>query len=69
MRIEIDTDGNGVADFAMDGFGSSSSGVQFVAAPDGNEYIVAGSAACDLSSGVASGTLVAARRVTSVRSG
>ena len=34
--------------FALDGFGSSLSGVQFVAAPDGNEHIVAGSAACDL---------------------
>ena len=58
-RIEIDTDANGVSDFALDGFGASSSGVQFVAATDGNEYIVAGTAACDLSSGVPSGTLVA----------
>ena len=58
-RIEIDADANGTGDFALDGFGASSSGVQFVVAPDGNEYIVAGTAACDQSSGVPSGTLVA----------
>ena len=58
-RIEIDTNANGVGDFALDGFGAADSGVEFVAAPDGNQYIVAGSAACDLSPGVASGTLVA----------
>ncbi len=58
-RIEIDTNANSVADFALDGFGAAASGVEFVAAPDGNEYIVAGSAACDLTPGVASGTLVA----------
>ena len=58
-RIEIDTNANGVTDFALDGFGAAASGVEFVAAPDGNQYIVAGSAACDLSPGVSSGTLVA----------
>ncbi len=58
-RIEIDTNANGVGDFALDGFGAADNGVEFVEAPDGNEYIVAGSAACDLSPGVASGTLVA----------
>ncbi|MCY4517054.1 MAG: cell wall-binding repeat-containing protein [Acidimicrobiaceae bacterium] len=58
-RIEIDTNANGVADFALDGFGAAASEVEFVAAPDGNEYIVAGRAACDETPGVASGTLVA----------
>lgn len=58
-RIEIDTNANGVGDFALDGFGAADSGVEFVEAPDGNEYIVAGSAACDLTPGVTSGTLVA----------
>jgi len=58
-RIEIDTNANGVGDFALDGVGAAASGVAFVAAPDGNQYIVAGTAACDLSPGVASGTLVA----------
>ncbi|MDE0321905.1 MAG: cell wall-binding repeat-containing protein [Acidimicrobiaceae bacterium] len=58
-RIEVDTNANGVGDFALDGFGAADSGVEFVEAPDGNEYIVVGSAACDLTPGVASGTLVA----------
>ena len=58
-RIEIDTNANGVADFALDGFGAAAAGVEFVAAPDGNRFIVAGRAACDLSPGVTSGTLVA----------
>lgn len=58
-RIEIDTNANGVADFALEGSGATASGVEFVAAPDGNQYIVAGRAACDLTPGVTSGTLVA----------
>lgn len=57
--IEIDTNANGVADFALDGVGAVAAGVEFVAAPDGNQYVVAGRAACDLTPGVASGTLVA----------
>ena len=58
-RIEIDTNANGVADFSLDGLGAAAAGVEFVAAPDGNQYIVAGEAACDLSPGVVAGTLVA----------
>lgn len=57
--IEIDTNANGVGDFGLDGVGAAASNVQFVTAPDGNRYIVAGRAACDLTSGVPSGTLVA----------
>ena len=58
-RIAVDADGNGLADFRLDGADAAAGGVQFVSAPDGNPYIVAGSAACDGSAGAASGTLVA----------
>ena len=58
-RIDVDVDGNGFDDYGLDGADAAAAGVQFVAAPDGNAYIVAGRAACDLSPGAASGTLVA----------
>ncbi len=57
-KIRIDVDADGLADFSLDGHGTSAAGVSFVAAPDGSEWAVAGSAACDRSWQERDGTLV-----------
>ena len=57
-KVRIDIEGDGFADFSLDGHGTASAGVSFVAAPDGSEWAVAGSAACDRSWQERDGTLV-----------
>ncbi len=57
-KMQIDVDADGFVDFSLDGYGTSSAGISFVAAPDGNEWAVAGSAACDWSWQERGGTLV-----------
>lgn len=57
-KIRIDVDADGLADFSLDGHGTSAAGVSFVAAPGGSEWAVAGSAACDRSWQERDGTLV-----------
>ena len=57
--IQIDVDGDGFAEFSLDGHGAAPAGVAFVAAPDSNEWALEGTAACDHSWSVADGTLVA----------
>lgn len=66
--IEIDADGNGVTDFALDGFAFGDSDVTFVdGEPDGSDSIGPDQAACDTTTpGVRPGTLVA--RIRSERS-
>lgn len=66
--IEIDADGNGITDFALDGFTFGVSDVIFVdGEPDGSDSIEPDRAACDTTTpGVRPGTLVA--RVQSGRS-
>ena len=59
--IEIDADGNGVTDFALDGFTFGDSDVTFVdGEPDGSDSIEPDRAVCDtITPGVRPGTLVA----------
>lgn len=59
--IEIDADGNGVTDFALDGFTFGDSEVTFVdGEPDGSDSIEPDRAVCDtITPGVRPGTLVA----------
>ena len=66
--IEIDADGDGTTDFALDGFAFGGSDVTFVdGEPDGSDSIEPDRAACDSTTpGVRPGTLVA--RVRSGRS-
>ena len=66
--IEIDADGDGTTDFALDGFAFGGGDVTFVdGEPDGSDSIEPGRAACDSTTpGVRPGTLVA--RVRSGRS-
>ncbi len=66
--IEVDADGDGATDFALDGFAFSGSDVTFVdGEPDGSDSIEPERAACDTATpGVRPGTLVA--RVRSERS-
>ena len=59
-QIEIDVDADGEVDFALDGFAYGDSDVVFVADESQTTSIVAGGAACDLTTpGAPSGTLVA----------
>ena len=58
-KLRIDVDGDGFADFSLDGHGTASAGVSFVAALDGSEWAMAGGAACDRSWQERDGTLVA----------
>ncbi len=58
-RFELDANDDGTFDYSLDGRGAGRAGVTFVAAPGGNESIVARRAACDTAAGAQSGTLIA----------
>ena len=58
-RFQLDANDDGNFDYSLDGRGAGLAGVAFVAAPGGNESIVARRAACDETAGAQSGTLVA----------
>ena len=58
-KLQVDVDGDGFAEYALDGFGAAGAGVAFVRAPDGSRWSVPGTAACDQSWWESQGTLVA----------
>lgn len=57
--MQIDVDGDGFSEYSLDGSGAAAAGVTLVDAPDGNPWILPGTAACDQSWQELDGTLVA----------
>ena len=57
--LQIDVDGDGFVEYALDGTGAAAAGVTFVDAPDGNPWVLPSAAACDQYWPNADGTLVA----------
>ena len=57
-NMQIDVEGDGFADYSLDGSGAAAAGVTFIDAPDGNPWILPGTAACDQSWRESVGTLV-----------
>ncbi len=58
-KLQIDGDGDGFADYSLDGAGTATAGISLVDAPDANVWTRAGTAACDQSWPESDGTLVA----------
>lgn len=58
-KLQVDSDGDGFADYSLDGAGTANAGVSLVGASDTSVWTRAGTAACDQSWRESDGTLVA----------
>jgi len=58
-KLQVDSDGDGFADYSLDGAGAANAGVSLVGASDTSVWTRAGTAACDQTWRQSDGTLVA----------